>query len=80
VPYIQKLIKIKQIPFFDQVLKNTTPWFIDILAEKKEGLIEYLKNNNIGTRVMYLTIILQVLARFLRTWGIIAYGCHHQAN
>jgi len=32
---------------------NTTPWFIDSLAENREALIDFLKNNGIGTRVMY---------------------------
>lgn len=50
----QELLKnVRQIRFFDQDLKNTTPWFIDCLAEDREGLIGYLKKCNIGSRVMY---------------------------
>jgi perosamine synthetase len=41
------------IKFFKQDLNYTTPWFIDIIAEKRDGLINYLKSNNIGSRLMY---------------------------
>jgi perosamine synthetase len=41
------------ISFFEQDLVNTTPWFIDILAENKNELKKYLKENGIGTRDMY---------------------------
>jgi len=42
-----------KISLFEQDLENTTPWFIDCLAEKRDGLITYLKENGIGTRLMY---------------------------
>lgn len=32
---------------------NTTPWFFDILCEKREELILYLKKNGIGSRPFY---------------------------
>lgn len=32
---------------------NTAPWFFDILCERREELMEYLKGKNIGTRVFY---------------------------
>jgi perosamine synthetase len=41
------------IMFFKQDLNYTTPWFIDIIAEKRDELINYLKSNNIGSRSMY---------------------------
>ena len=41
------------IMFFKQDLNHTTPWFIDIIAEKRDELINYLKSNNIGSRSMY---------------------------
>ena len=44
---------VKEVKFFNQDLKNTTPWFIDIFAENRDKLAKYLKENNIGTRVMY---------------------------
>ncbi|MCK4358856.1 MAG: DegT/DnrJ/EryC1/StrS family aminotransferase [Candidatus Cloacimonetes bacterium] len=51
--YKEKLKDIVQIKFFEQDLENTTPWFIDVLVENREELQKYLKENNIGTRVMY---------------------------
>lgn len=50
----KKLLKeVNQITFFDQDLENTTPWFIDVFAEKRDNLQKFLKEYNIGTRVMY---------------------------
>lgn len=50
----QDLLKLcKQVQFFDQDLSCTTPWFIDVLVEDRERLQSYLKENNIGTRIMY---------------------------
>lgn len=51
--YNELLKGVDQITFFDQNLDNTTPWFIDVFAEKRDGLQEFLKEHNIGTRVMY---------------------------
>ena len=51
--YKHNLSKIKEIYFFDQDLQNTTPWFIDVKVEKREELMASLKQNKIGTRVMY---------------------------
>lgn len=51
--YQENLKGIKQIKFFKQDLKNTTPWFIDTLADNREALMIFLKENNIGSRVMY---------------------------
>lgn len=48
-----RLKNVDQIRFFDQDLKNTTPWFIDVLVEDREKLQSFLKENNIGTRAMY---------------------------
>ena len=50
----QELLKdVKQVEFFEQDLVNTTPWFIDVLAENRDGLQIYLKEHGIGTRMMY---------------------------
>ena len=51
--YKKKLKKISQISFFDHELNNTAPWFIDVLVEDREELQVFLKQKNIGTRVMY---------------------------
>jgi perosamine synthetase len=51
--YQENLKDVKQLSFFDQDPEHTSPWFIDILADKREKLQQYLKNNGIGTRIMY---------------------------
>ena len=51
--YQGNLKSCKQVQFFDQDLSCTTPWFIDVLVEDRNGLQSYLKENNIGTRIMY---------------------------
>jgi perosamine synthetase len=51
--YRKLLESIPQVRFFEQDLKHTTPWFIDVIAEDRDGLIKHLKNNGIGSRVMY---------------------------
>ncbi len=51
--YQENLKDVKKLKFFDQDLENTTPWFIDVLVEDRENLIAFLKENNIGTRLMY---------------------------
>jgi len=54
--YKENLSQIKEVRFFDQDLKNTTPWFIDIKAQKRDDLVAFLKLNNIGSRIMYTPI------------------------
>lgn len=44
---------LEEIQFFNQDLKNTTPWFIDVTAERRNDLMNFLKINSIGSRVMY---------------------------
>lgn len=51
--YREKLAGIPEIHFFDQDLKITTPWFIDIAVPNREALAEHLASENIGTRPMY---------------------------
>lgn len=51
---------VKQVKFFEQDLACTTPWFIDVLVEERDALIDFLKQNMIGTRVMYPPINQQV--------------------
>lgn len=51
--YMKNLELVNEIKFFDQDLSCTTPWFIDIFAEKRDELMKYLKENGIGTRIMY---------------------------
>lgn len=58
--YKSKLENTPQIQFFDQNLENTTPWFIDAKVEKRSELIDFLKSENIGTRIMYPPINRQI--------------------
>jgi perosamine synthetase len=58
--YKEKLSDVKQVLFFDQDLQHTTPWFIDVLVEDREKLQAFLKENGVGTRIMYPPINKQV--------------------
>jgi len=51
--YKENISNINEIQFFNQDLKNTTPWFIDVKATKRGDLMAFLKINNIGSRIMY---------------------------
>jgi perosamine synthetase len=51
--YKDKLGSVDEVKFFKQDLTKTTPWFIDSMVKERDSLMGYLKNNNIGTRVMY---------------------------
>ena len=43
----------KNIRFFEQDLESTTPWFIDVMVDRREALQIALKEKSIGSRVMY---------------------------
>ncbi len=58
--YQSNLSDIHQVKFFGQDLTCTTPWFIDTLVEDRTDLQAYLKEQNIGSRVMYPPINKQV--------------------
>ena len=51
--YKENLKELTEVKFFDQDLKNTTPWFIDVKAENRNKLMTHLKTNKIGSRIMY---------------------------
>ena len=51
--YQRALAGVTSVTFFDQDLKNTTPWFIDVLCEKRDQLRVHLNEKGIGSRVMY---------------------------
>lgn len=57
--YDQMLSEVSQVQLFQHNLKHTAPWFIDIKAEDRDHLAEYLKQNGVGTRVMYPPITKQ---------------------
>lgn len=58
--YKELLVDVKQVSFFDHDLNYTTPWFIDVFVEDRENLQNYLKENQIGTRIMYPPINKQI--------------------
>lgn len=58
--YEKCLQNVKGIELFKQDLSCTVPWFYDSLCERRDELQEFLKRNNIGTRVMYPPINKQV--------------------
>ena len=51
--YQDRLSNMSQLKLFDHNLTYTAPWFIDCIAESRNQLMQYLKEKNIGTRVMY---------------------------
>lgn len=51
--YRENLLNVKEVQFFSQDIKNTTPWFIDVKAQNRDNLMAFLKLNNIGSRIMY---------------------------
>jgi perosamine synthetase len=51
--YKNGLQDCNSVIFFKQDTKLTAPWFIDVLVENKQALMEYLKGKGIGTRLMY---------------------------
>jgi perosamine synthetase len=57
--YQQALDGVRSLRFFEQNLKTTTPWFIDVLCERRDELQVHLKEKGIGTRVMYPPITRQ---------------------
>lgn len=67
----QRLLKdTGQVEFFEQDLICTTPWFIDALVECRTGLMEYLADNDIGTRAMYPPINKQKAYNMPGEYGI----------
>ena len=58
--YKSHLKGVSGIKFFNQDLSCTTPWFIDVLAERRGDLIDFLKLNGVGTRTMYPPINRQI--------------------
>ncbi|TDJ82193.1 DegT/DnrJ/EryC1/StrS family aminotransferase [Campylobacter volucris] len=58
--YKKLLANIDEVKLFEQDIINTTPWFYDILAENRDELQNYLKDKNIGTRLMYGPINKQI--------------------
>lgn len=51
--YAEGLSGTNGIQLFPHDLERTSPWFIDSLCQRREGLIAHLKAAGIGSRVMY---------------------------
>lgn len=51
--YSEGLEGVAGISLFGHDLQHTSPWFIDTLCERRDGLLAHLKAAGIGSRVMY---------------------------
>lgn len=51
--YQRLLSGAKEVKFIKTDLGQTTPWFMDIFLPRREELIAYLKENQIGSRPIY---------------------------
>jgi perosamine synthetase len=51
--YREQLEGCQGVRLFDHDLQLCTPWFIDCIADERDGLAAYLAKNGIGTRKMY---------------------------
>lgn len=54
--YKKNLSDVRKINFIETNLVDTSPWFIDVLVEKRESLMTHLSNEGIGTRPFYPSI------------------------
>jgi perosamine synthetase len=51
--YFSHLADINGLHFIDTDLSQTTPWFVDVLVEDREKLMDHLKEHNILSRRFY---------------------------
>ena len=51
--YEKLLSGINGVELIPTDLEETSPWFFDILADDREKLLEFLKNNGVGSRIFY---------------------------
>lgn len=51
--YQKLLSNVREVEFIKTNLKETSPWFYDILVSKREKLIAFLKEAGIGSRPIY---------------------------
>jgi perosamine synthetase len=86
VKYRQALCAVGSVKFFEQDLVNTTPWFIDILCERRADLQEHLnKGESVpGPCILQSTsskhISVSESIRSLSSSGSRAYGCPPRLN
>ncbi len=64
--YKDLLKDVKEIEFIETNLEDTSPWFIDILVERREELIKFLKEKKIGARPFYPAIHTQPVYSFVK--------------
>ncbi len=58
--YKKGLAGIRGIKLFEQDIEHTVPWFYDCICDKRDELQTFLKEKNIGTRLMYGPINKQI--------------------
>lgn len=58
--YKNLLENVKEVEFIDTNLKDTPPWFIEIIVPNPKSLQRYLKEKKIGSRFFYPAIHTQV--------------------
>ncbi|MDP3990841.1 MAG: DegT/DnrJ/EryC1/StrS family aminotransferase, partial [Candidatus Nealsonbacteria bacterium] len=51
--YRKLLANIPEVKFIKTNLKETSPWFVDILVSQREKLIVFLKESGVGSRPIY---------------------------
>ena len=51
--YSELFNEISEVELIKNDIKVTCPWFFEIKVEKREELINFLKENGIGSRIMY---------------------------
>ena len=56
-------------------LSQTTPWFVDIYVNDRDGLYEYLKKNGIGSRKVYPPINSQKIYNTINNFPISMHYC-----
>ena len=61
--YYDRLSSIPDVEFIPTNLDITTPWFIDIFLQDRDGLAEFLKTKGVGTRNFYPAINTQKIYR-----------------
>lgn len=68
--YQKNLQGITGVKMISTDLRQTTPWFFDILCEKRENLILYLKERNIGTREFYPPLHAEPAYNYLENYPV----------
>lgn len=62
--YDELLCNIPGVELIHTDYDDTTPWFFDILCQRREELQAYLKDNNVGSRAFYPALHLEPAYRY----------------